>query len=109
MNQVETQQKVAEPGLVGRYRQITREVHRGFIAEWAVTIILPSSDHSCWFRRSVIRSASMEETLLIGDHVLVDKLAMALRLLFQAPPPVLGDVRRGDVIVSVSARIIYIM
>ena len=47
----------------------------------------------------MIPSASMEETLLIGDHVLVDKLVYA------PPGGALGsmlpyrDVRRGDIIV----------
>src|ERR1039458_7928446 len=27
-------------GLWGRYKEVSREVHRGFIAEWTVTIIL---------------------------------------------------------------------
>lgn len=99
MNEVETQQKVAEPGLVGRYRLITREVHRGFIAEWAVTIILLLFATTTLVQAFVIPSASMEETLLIGDHVLVDKLVYAPQGSLSKHILPYRDVRRGDVIV----------
>ena len=54
--------------------EITREVQRGFIAEWTVTIILLLFATTTLVQAFVIPSASMEDTLLIGDHVLVDKL-----------------------------------
>ena len=55
-----------------RFREMTREVHRGFIAEWTVTIILLLFATTALVQAFVIPSASMEDTLLVGDHVLVD-------------------------------------
>ena len=69
---------VEEPrGLWDRYRALTHEVHRGFIAEWTVTIILLLFATTSLVQAFVIPSASMESSLLIGDHVLVDKLIFA--------------------------------
>jgi len=48
---------------------------RGFIAEWAVTIILLLFGTTNLVQAFVIPTGSMEDTLLIGDHLLVDKLA----------------------------------
>jgi signal peptidase I len=86
-------------GLWQRYRELTHEVHRGFIAEWTVTIVLLLFATTSLVQAFVIPSASMEGSLLIGDHVLVDKLTFA-------PPGTLAsrvlpyrDVRRGDIIV----------
>ena len=52
-------------------------MHRGFIAEWTVTIVLLLFATTTLVQAFVIPSASMENTLLIGDHVLVDKLVFA--------------------------------
>src|ERR1017187_2775750 len=82
-----------------RYTEMTREVRRGFVAEWTVTIILLLFATTPLVQAFVIPSASMESTLLVGDHVLVDKLT------FAPPGPVsqhilpYRDVRRGDIIV----------
>jgi signal peptidase I len=72
---------------------------RGFIAEWTVTIILLLFGTTTLVQAFVIPTGSMEDTLLIGDHLLVDKLAYA------PPGPVsrhilpYSDVKRGDIIV----------
>ena len=72
---------------------------RGVIAEWTVTILLLLFGTTTLVQAFVIPTGSMEDTLLIGDHLLVDKLAyapsdpLASRLL-----PYL-DVQRGDIIV----------
>jgi len=86
-------------GILDRYHAITRDVHRGFVAEWTVTIILLLFATTSLVQAFVIPSASMEGSLLIGDHVLVDKLTFA-------PPGSVSsrllpyrDVRRGDIIV----------
>jgi len=96
---VETQVQTTQTGLWSRYQEITREVHRGFIAEWTVTIVLLLFATTTLVQAFVIPSASMESTLLIGDHVLVDKLTFS-------PPGSVSqhflpyrDVRRGDIIV----------
>ena len=48
---------------------------RNAIAEWAVTILLLLFGTTTLVQAFVIPTASMEDTLLIGDHLLVDKLA----------------------------------
>jgi signal peptidase I len=72
---------------------------RGFVAEWTVTIILLLFGTTTLVQAFVIPTGSMEDTLLIGDHLLVDKLAYA------PPGPIskhvlpYEDVKRGDIIV----------
>ena len=72
---------------------------RGAIAEWTVTILLLLFGTTTLVQAFVIPTGSMEDTLLIGDHLLVDKLAYA------PPGPVskhllpYSDVKRGDIIV----------
>ena len=50
------------------------------------------------FQNYVIPSGSMEDTLLVGDHVFVDRITLAPRTKW-APFVHYRDVRRGDVIV----------
>jgi signal peptidase I len=50
------------------------------------------------FQNFEIPSASMEKTLLIGDHVLVDRIALAPPAKW-APFTYYRDIRRGDIIV----------
>jgi len=50
---------------------------RGFIAEWTVTILLLLFGTTTLVQAFVIPTGSMEYSLLIGDHLLVDKLAYA--------------------------------
>jgi signal peptidase I len=72
---------------------------RGFIAEWTVTILLLLFGMTTLVQAFVIPTGSMEDTLLIGDHLLVDKLAyspsgpISKHLLPYVP------VKRGDIIV----------
>ena len=79
-----------------------RDVRRGFVAEWAVTLILLLFGWSTLLQAYVIPSGSMQNSLLIGDHLLVD------RLVYAPPGSVSGhllpyrDVRRGDIIVFTS-------
>ena len=72
---------------------------RGVIAEWTVTILLLLFGTTTLVQAFVIPTGSMEDSLLIGDHLLVDKLAYA-------PSDAVGDtvlpyldVQRGDIIV----------
>jgi signal peptidase I len=75
------------------------EHQRGFIADWTVTIILLLFGTTTLVQAFVIPTGSMEDTLLIGDHLLVDKLA------YSPGGPVSNhilpyrDVKRGDIIV----------
>ncbi|MEO7142640.1 MAG: signal peptidase I [Bryobacteraceae bacterium] len=75
------------------------EPSRGALAEWTITIILLLFGTTFLVQAFVIPTGSMEDTLLIGDHLLVDKLAYA------PPGPVsrhllsYTQVKRGDIIV----------
>lgn len=99
MTEVPTEEAQKRTTALGRWREVTGEVQRGFIAEWTVTIILLLFATTTLVQAFVIPSASMENTLLVGDHVLVDKLV------YSPPGPLTKkllpyrDVRRGDVIV----------
>ena len=72
---------------------------RSFIAEWAVTILILLFGTTTLLQAFVVPTGSMENTMLIGDHLFVDKLAYAPtgklsgRLLPYTP------VKRGDIIV----------
>lgn len=72
---------------------------RSSIAEWTLTILLLLFLTTTLVQAFVIPTGSMEDTLLIGDHLLVDKLAYA------PPGPVsryilpYTQVKRGDIIV----------
>jgi signal peptidase I len=75
------------------------ESARGAIAEWTVTILLLLFGTTTLVQAFVIPTGSMEDTLLIGDHLLVDKLAYApagpvSKYLLPYTP-----IHRGDIIV----------
>ena len=72
---------------------------RHWIAEWAVTILIFLFGTTTVLQAFVVPTGSMEGTMLIGDHLFVDRLSYA-------PPGTLGahllpyqDVKRGDIIV----------
>jgi signal peptidase I len=72
---------------------------RNFVTEWAGTILIYLFATTTLVQAYVIPTGSMERNLLIGDHLLVDRLAYA-------DPGPLGhrvlpyrDVQRGDIIV----------
>ncbi|MEJ7609206.1 MAG: signal peptidase I, partial [Bryobacteraceae bacterium] len=72
---------------------------RGTLAEWTVTVLLLLFGTSTLVQAFVIPTGSMEDNLLVGDHLLVDKLAYA------PPGPIskyllpYQEVKRGDIIV----------
>jgi signal peptidase I len=77
----------------------THEPPRGFIAEWTVTIILLLFGTTTLVQAFVIPTGSMEDTLLVGDHLLVDKLAFAPAGSATASLLPYTAVHRGDIIV----------
>jgi signal peptidase I len=92
------------PPLIGPLPELEAEPEhetaaRGTIAEWTITILLLLFLTTLLVQAFVIPTGSMENTLLIGDHLLVDKLAYA------PPGPVskwilpYTEVKRGDIIV----------
>ncbi len=72
---------------------------RGFIAEWTVTLIVLLFGTTSLVQAFVIPTGSMEDTLLVGDHVLVDKLSYAPpgRVTNHLLP--YEDVHRGDIVI----------
>ena len=75
------------------------EGFRNAIAEWIVTILLLLFGTTTLVQAFVIPTPSMEDTLLVGDHLLVDKLAYA-------PPGLMSkyilpyqEPKHGDIIV----------
>jgi signal peptidase I len=72
---------------------------RNSLAEWTVTVILLLFGTTTLVQAFVIPTGSMEDTLLIGDHLLVDKLAYAPGGPFSKFLLPYAAVRRGDVIV----------
>src|SRR3977135_1891905 len=72
---------------------------RGTIAEWAITILLLLFGTATLVQAYVIPTGSMEDTLLIGDHLLVDKLAFAPAGPVSKYVLPYTDVKRGDIIV----------
>ncbi|MEQ1949092.1 MAG: signal peptidase I [Bryobacteraceae bacterium] len=75
------------------------ESPRGTIAEWTVTILLLLFLTTTLVQAYVIPTGSMEDTLLIGDHLLVDKLAFAPSGPVSKHLLPYTDVQRGDIIV----------
>jgi signal peptidase I len=78
---------------------VTPEPGRGAVAEWTITILLLLFGTTTLVQAFVIPTGSMENNLLIGDHLLVDKLtyspagAISKHLLpFEEP-------KHGDIIV----------
>ena len=91
--------KLSVPAAVAGLPIPAAEPPRGAIAEWTVTILLLLFGTTTLVQAFVIPTGSMEDSLLIGDHLLVDKLAYA-------PPGALSryilpytPLKRGDIIV----------
>jgi signal peptidase I len=76
-----------------------QEPPRGAIAEWTITILLLLFLTTTLVQAFVIPTGSMEDTLLIGDHLLVDKLAFAPSGPVSKYLLPYTQVKRGDIIV----------
>ncbi len=72
---------------------------RGTIAEWTVTILLLLFGTTTLVQAFVIPTGSMEDTLLIGDHLLVDKLTYAPAGPVSKYLLPYSQVKRGDIVV----------
>ena len=72
---------------------------RTMIAEWVVLAVLLLFGSTSLVQAYVIPSGSMEDTLLVGDHVFVDKLVYAPSDAVSKHLLPYSDVKRGDIIV----------
>lgn len=79
--------------------QTPPEPQRGTIAEWTITFLLLLFLTTTLVQAFVIPTGSMEDTLLIGDHLLVDKLAYAPSGPISKYLLPYSAVKRGDIIV----------
>jgi signal peptidase I len=93
------QAATAKPAKQDQAAPARHEPARNGIAEWTVTILLLLFGTTTLVQAFVIPTGSMEDTLLIGDHLLVDKLAYA-------PPGTISkyllpyeEPKHGDIIV----------
>src|ERR1700678_1845643 len=71
----------------------------GTLAEWSVTIALLLFGTTTLAQAFVIPTGSMEDTLLVGDHLLVDKLAYAPADAFSKHFLPYQEPKHGDIIV----------
>src|SRR5579859_6298540 len=90
---------VAAPATEHSKKRHLGDAPRGVIAEWTVTIVLLLFGTTTLVQAFVIPTGSMEDTLLIGDHLLVDKLAYAPAGSLTRHLLPYEDVKRGDIIV----------
>src|SRR5215471_11288973 len=93
-NAIVTDEERSEPS-----EHISREPRRNFVAEWTITILLLLFGTTNLVQAFVIPTGSMEDTLLIGDHLLVDKLAYSPSGPVSKHVLPYSDIKRGDIIV----------
>lgn len=96
-----SQEKTASPAeeSTGKAPPAKTDIPRGVIAEWTVTILLLLFGTTTLVQAFVIPTGSMEDSLLIGDHLLVDKLAYAPAGPVSKYLLPYSEVKRGDIIV----------
>jgi signal peptidase I len=75
------------------------ESTRDFISEWTVTILILLFGTTTLMQAFVVPTSSMESTVLVGDHMIVDKLAYAPAGAISKYLLPYRDVHRGDIIV----------
>ena len=90
---------VAETTPVSEMPPVRHDPPRGVVAEWVVTFILLLFGTTTLVQAFVIPTGSMEDTLLVGDHLLVDKLAYAPAGPVSKHLLPYSEVKRGDIIV----------
>jgi signal peptidase I len=76
---------------------------KGFLRDYLeaaiIAVILSLFVRTFLFEAFKIPTPSMERTLLVGDHIIVDKFALGPRLDFEGGVLPMRNMRRGDVIV----------
>ena len=71
---------------------------RGFVSEWAMTILIYLFATTTLVQAYVIPTGSMEGTLRVGDHMLVDRLTYANPGSFGRYLLPYRDIQRGDIV-----------
>ena len=99
MDSVNKEKTIDTPETEDAAKPAKSDIPRGVIAEWTVTILLLLFGTATLVQAYVIPTGSMEDTLLIGDHLLVDKLAYAPSGPISKYILPYEDVKRGDIIV----------
>ncbi len=79
-----------------------RETQVEFLASLAVTLVMVLFIMTFVGQTFAIPSSSMENTLLIGDHLFVNRLGFAPRTSWLGPFLPYREVKRGDIIVFLS-------
>jgi signal peptidase I len=75
------------------------ESTRDFVTEWTVTILILLFGTTTLMQAFVVPTSSMESTVLVGDHMIVDKMAYAPADAFSRHLLPYRHVHRGDIIV----------
>ena len=79
-----------------------KETTMEFISSMAVVLVIGLFIITFNLQAFEIPSSSMEDTLLIGDHVFVDRVSYAPKARFAGPLLPYRDIRRGDIVVFLS-------
>ncbi|MEI9814403.1 MAG: signal peptidase I [Acidobacteriota bacterium] len=75
------------------------EAVRNFIYEWSLNILILLFGTTTLVQAFIVPTPSMDTTVMVGDHMLVDKLAYAPAGSFSRLFLPYTDVKRGDIIV----------
>src|SRR3954447_17449443 len=77
----------------------SKEEPRHWVADWTVTILILLFGTTTLLQAFVVPTGSMTATVLIGDHMIVDKLAYSPGGSISKHLLPYEDVKRGDIIV----------
>src|SRR5436190_2840842 len=88
-----------KPEAPARARKSQPPEQRHWIAEWACTILIFLFGTTTVLQAFVVPTGSMEGTMLIGDHLFVDRLAYSPKGPIGSFLLPYQDVKRGDIIV----------
>lgn len=91
--------KPASPAAEPAIKPDLAEHVRAFVSEWGVTIILLLFGTTTLLQAFVVPTGSMEDTVLIGDHMFVDKLTYSPKGAISRYLLPYTDVKRGDIVV----------
>jgi signal peptidase I len=79
--------------------QKTRHPIRDFISEWTINILILLFGTTTLVQAFIVPTPSMDTTVMVGDHLLVDKLSYSPAGVISRHLLPYTDVKRGDIIV----------